>query len=117
MNQQNNSRELDRFSKVKEAREALKQRALEVLEQYMAIIAQATAAQDYESAYKAAQWLLEHMPREDGLAIIDHSAAKVPESSKGPIRPTIQIGIALSPAKQLPPSNVQVIDVTDDDAD
>jgi hypothetical protein len=109
------ARALNRFSKVKEAREALKEQALELFNTYVLIINQAINDKDYETAHKATQWLIEHMPAEDGVRMIDSSASRPKESEQKSLGPAIQIGIALSgqpPRKALPP--VEVIDVTDD---
>lgn len=82
------------FPRVKEAREALRDRAIEILESYIAVIAEARAAGDFESATKSLQWLIEHMPEEDGSHMVDISIDKPKqvEAGKGP---TIQIGFAL----------------------
>jgi hypothetical protein len=98
------------FPKVKEAREALRGRAIEILESYIAVIAEARAAGDFETATKSLQWLIEHMPEEDGGRMVDISVDKPKqiEASKGP---SIQIGIALggtSNQKTLPAA----IDIT-----
>lgn len=99
------------FPKVRDAREALKERAIEILETYLAIIGEARAKGNFEVAAEHTRWLIEHMPAEDLLRMIDPSAAKVKEVS-GPAAPTIQIGIALGGVKApkaLP--SVNVIDV------
>lgn len=101
------------FPRVKEARELLRQRAAEILERQSIIIDLAMAKEDYETAGKLNQWLIEHMPKgDDGETIIDESAATPKELSSGPTGPTIQIGIqlgALPPPKQL---TSPVIDVS-----
>lgn len=86
------------FPKVKEAREALRERALDLLNKYETIIDSAIAHNDFETAAKHTQWLLEHMAAEDGERIIDPSAAKVKEI-EGTRGPMIQIGIALTTPK------------------
>ena len=79
---------------VKKAKAALMVRANEILEKYLKMIDMAVAAGDFETANKAFQFLVEHMPREDGESIISESAAKpkMNEDSghKGPI---INIGL------------------------
>jgi hypothetical protein len=86
------------FSKVSAAREILKNRAEELINEYIDIAKQAKAAGDYESAYKALQWLIEHAPRdEDGSGVVDRSPDKdvqAPKQIEGG-GPRIQIGIAL----------------------
>lgn len=104
------------FSKVKEAREALAKRALEVFELQMKIAQDALAAQNFTEANKAVQFLLEHMPKdEEGITLLDSSVDNVKET-KGSSGPTIQIGIALGPKrepKELAPSSpIEIIDVT-----
>lgn len=89
------------FSSVRKAREALRGKALEVLEKYLAAIDMATAAGKYEEALKAYQWLLDHVPAEDGERIFESSSDKVQpvESQKGPL---IQIGFKLGGVDELP---------------
>ena len=103
----------DHFPKVREAREALKEKALELFEAYLLIIKDAHASGNFEVAAQHMQWLIEHMPKgDDGERVIDESAAK-PKSVETPKGPTIQIGIALSPQKPKELPSVEVIDVTD----
>jgi hypothetical protein len=82
------------FSSVRKAKEALKARANELLDGYLAVIKQAAAAGDYETAVKGYQHLLEHMPDEDGERVLDISIDK-PRPGDGPKGPTIQIGVAI----------------------
>lgn len=100
------------FPRVKEAREALRERAIEVLETYLTIISEARAKGDLETAEKAARWLLEHMPNEAGERLIDSSASKpTVETQSQSSLPTINIGFQLGGVKQqkaLP----EVVDVT-----
>jgi hypothetical protein len=102
------------FSRVREAREAIAAKALELFENYMKMIKKAEDADDFEVASKGYQFLIEHMPKdEDGKSILDPSIDhKGPTGKVGPVGPQIQIGIALTTPKALPP--VDVIDVTDD---
>ncbi len=103
---------LNRFPKVKEARELLKQKAADLLAKYERIIDEAIIAQQFEVAAKHVQWLIEHMPEEDGVRLIDASAAKAVEV-QGKIGPSIQIGIALGGMKPRElPEAPEVIDVT-----
>lgn len=103
------------FPRVKEAREALKEKALAILAKYEMIIDEAIASGRLDVAAEHTQWLIEHMPTGDGETIIDSSAAK-PKASEAKSLPAVQIGIALggvtTPPKSLP--SVEVIDVTDD---
>lgn len=104
------------FPKVREAREALRERAIEILESYIAVCAEARAAGNFDVAAKSLQWLIEHMPKEEGQSVIDSSASKPKEIDSGPKRPSIQIGIALGGItgnKELPQASV--IDITPDD--
>lgn len=102
------------FSRVKEAREVLKNKAADILEMQIAIIQLAIAKGDFETAAKANQFLLEHMPEEDGERMIEISVDKPKQVEKGS-GPHIQIGFALGgiPASQgaLPEAPV-TIDVT-----
>lgn len=106
----------DYFPAVKEARAALAAKALEHYELQLKLIMEAVNRGDIETAVKANQWLLEHMPAEDGVRLIDPSAAKpkeVESTSKGP---AIQIGIQLggiNAPKVLASANV--IDVDTDE--
>jgi hypothetical protein len=101
----------DYFPRVREAREALRERAMELFELQVQIIRQALLKGDFESAYKANEWLLEHMPAEDdGTRMIDSSAAE-PKQIAGPTGPQIQIGIKFGGnPKELPPA--EVIDIS-----
>lgn len=101
------------FPRVKEAREALKAKALEIYELQVKIIMESLTAGDFETAAKANQWLLEHMPNEDGVTVIDSSAA-TPKQAEGHAGPSINIGFALggvNTPKALPQA-VEVIDIT-----
>jgi hypothetical protein len=101
------------FSRVREAREAIAAKALELFEGYMKMIKKAEDADQFEVASKGYQFLIEHMPKdEEGRTLIDPSIDKGPTGKVGPVGPQIQIGIALTTPKALPP--VEVIDVTDE---
>lgn len=104
------------FSSVKKAREALRAKAEEVLHKYMAAIDMAAASGKYEEALKAYQWLLDHVPAEDGARIFDGSSDKVQVVDTVPRGPLVQfVGITLGGVghkKELPESPVvTVIDV------
>lgn len=100
------------FSRVREAREALRERANEFIDKYIQIVDFAIAKGDAESAYKAMQWLIDHIPAdENGERIFDRSVDKVPpESSPAPAAPPIQIGIALGGITQPKKLTGKVID-------
>jgi hypothetical protein len=103
----------DFFSKVKVARELLKEKAAEILEDYLDIVQKAKDAGDYETAAKSLQWLIEHMPEEEGHRLVEVSVDKKQQVvEQGPKGPDIRIGIAvggLTSQKALPkPSDVQV---------
>lgn len=88
------------FSKVKVAREILRERADELINEYLDVAKQAKVAGDYESAYKALQWIIDHIPADtEGNRIVDSSVDKTP-AQVGPSQPKIQIGIQLGGVKQ-----------------
>jgi hypothetical protein len=94
------------FSSVRKARQALQGQAQELLEEYKAAIKMAVASGKYEEALKAYQWLLDHVPGEDGERMFEPSVDKV-TVVEGPRGPTVQIvGIQLggvgSPKAELP---------------
>jgi len=108
------------FTKVKVARELLRSKAEDIINEYMDVAAKAKDAGDYLTAAKALQWLIEHMPsEEDGTRIVDGSVDKQITPVQGDSRPTIQIGIQVggSAPNQLPIAKprelpkVEVIDV------
>ena len=87
----------DFFSKVKIARQLLKEKSEEILKQYLLVVDEARASGDYETAAKSLQWLIEHMPSdEDGDRMVEVSVDKKQEAKQtGPVGPAIQIGIAV----------------------
>ena len=97
------------FPKVKLAREALKERAAEILESYISLAAEARAAGEFDVAAEILWKLIDHIPEEDGERMIDGSVDK-PKQVEGQTGPSIQIGIALGGTnqKQLPPQIVNV---------
>lgn len=82
------------FSKVRRAREALREKAEELVDLYMKNIENATVAGDAEVAGKAIQWALEHLADDDGTTVVSPGVDKPRpvEQVKGP---SIQIGFAL----------------------
>lgn len=91
------------FPSVKKARAILMQRADEILSKYIVMIDMAVSAGDFETANKAYQFLIEHMPKEEGEAIISESAAKPRVVESGNRGPIIQIGVKVGGTfKELP---------------
>jgi len=104
------------FPKVREAREALKERALEVQEMMFKVARQAMDTGDHEAAIDALKWLGEHMPDEEGITMIDSSIDSKLKADMGPKGPQIQMSIQLGgmpPIQSLPPATT-VIDVLPD---
>lgn len=94
------------FPRVKEAREALAAEAVDLYRLYRHIIQVALDAGDVETAMKATQWLIEHMPRDGKTSMVDASVDKpgVVEQKTGP---SVNIGFALGgigEARSLPPA-------------
>lgn len=92
------------FSRVKEVREALKERALELYEAYRDLAKEAQATGNLEVAEAILWKLIEHMPNEDGEGMVDISVDKPKqvEANKGS---TVNIGFVLggiTPRKALP---------------
>ena len=105
------------FSSVRKAREALKGKALELLEEYRLLIHQAAAAGEFEAALKAHQWLMDHIPADSGERVFDGSIDKVKQIDDGPRGPVINIGLKIggidtagpNPKQIAPKSTTQVI--------
>jgi len=93
------------FTKVKIARELLREQADTILKDYLDVVSKARDAGEYETAAKALQWLIEHMPSEDdGTRILDTGIDKEVKPQQQDNRPAIQIGIqvgGVAPQKQL----------------
>lgn len=85
---------------VKKAREALKAQAFEILEEYKAAIKMAIASGKYEEGLKAYQWLLDHIPGEDGERVFESSHDKQVKGDDGPRGPVINIGFKLGGVKE-----------------
>jgi hypothetical protein len=85
------------FSKVRIARQLLREKSEEILAEYLDIVARARDAGEHEVAVKALQWLIDHMPAdEDGDRMVDQSVDKKQETiQQGPVGPAIKIGIAV----------------------
>lgn len=109
------AKKLGYFARVQEAREYLKEQAKELIELQKSLILQAAAKGDFQPALLANQWLIEHLPAEDGVRAIDPSAAKVKEIESGPKGPQIAIGISLGGVNKQLPVATQIIDVDPED--
>lgn len=106
------------FSSVRKAREALKARANEILDRYIRGLDMALANGDYETFQKGYQYLLDHMPAEDGERLVEVSIDKTAtEKQLGSGGPQVQIGVIIGgveAARQLTDGthpDVQVINV------
>jgi hypothetical protein len=100
------------FPKVKEAREALAAKALELYELYDKAIVRAMEAEQFDIAIEAIQWAMLHMPKdEDGTAVIDQDIDKPKQVDKGG-SPTIQIGFKLGGITEHKVLPEHVIDIT-----
>jgi cytochrome c-type biogenesis protein CcmH/NrfG len=103
------------FSKVRIARELLREKSEQILQQYLTVVEKAQEAGDYETAAKALQWLMDHMPADDdGGRLVDVSVDKKQQAvERGPTGPAIQVGIVVGGVgqKSLPidkPSDIKV---------
>lgn len=112
------------FSTVRKAREAIKARAHELLDLQIAIIKAALAEGDYETAAKANQFLMEHIPAEDGERMLETSVDKVNKDEQVYKGPMVNIGFQLGgiPATQplieqttLPEPAIDVVPVKKED--
>lgn len=105
------------FSKAGLARQMLKDRAEEILADYIETAKAAREAGEFEAAGDMYWKLIEHMPSDSAdERIVDTSVDKQQKAvDKGPNGPTINIGLALGglpQAKKLGPAKtVEVIDV------
>lgn len=104
------------FSRLEAVREFLKDQAKDLIVEYRTLAMEAVAQGKPEVAEKILWNLIDSMPKEDGVGIVDSSASKpvVKEITSGPVAPTIQIGVVLGGMRpeplQLPATTV--IDVT-----
>ena len=100
-------------SSVRKAREALKARANEILDLMLLNAKQAAASGDFETAHKAYQHLLDHVPDEDGERVFDISIDKTKQVEARPSGPAIQIiGIGLGGINRPQLPEASIIDVT-----
>lgn len=101
------------FSKVQVAKDLLREKAQEILTEYLDVVQKAKDAGDYETAAKSLQWLIEHMPADAaGERLVDQSVDKKQQIvDRGPTGPAIQIGIAVGGVgqKQLPAKKPDVV--------
>lgn len=119
MNNPKKSHKKIMYPRVKEAREALANKAKELFELQITIIKGAIAKEDYETASKANQWLIGHVPADkDGLRMVEVDVDKPKESKGSGGIPSIQIGFKLGGVPDqlaLPPANAEVIDIAPED--
>lgn len=106
----------EHFPKIREAKEALTSRALDVLDKYMENASIAQQHGDYIVAKDTYEFLLAHMPLDtDGEPLLAPSVDKAkPDVKSGNIGPQINIGfqlggVAAPKTLPLPPS---IVDVT-----
>jgi hypothetical protein len=102
------------FPKVAEARKALAEKSVELMELQVALIKEAAAKGQLDAALKANQWLIEHAPTDDsGPGIVGASAVEVRELDEPTSRvPSIQIGIQLGKVEDGPKQITgEVIDI------
>lgn len=101
---------------VNRVREKLLEQAMELYEEYRAMIKAAKDAGKYEEALKAQQWLLDHIPSEEGQRIFDPSVDKSPQHESTQKSPLVQIvGIKMGGIAELPSGPQSPIDVTIED--
>ena len=102
------------FPSVKKARAALMAKGDAIVEKYLKMIDMALAAGNFDVANDAFQFLIEHRPREEGVSIIEESAAKPKQvADTGHRGPVIQIGMTIGGTlKPQPELQTAVIDVT-----
>ena len=109
------------FPRIKEAKQALQSKALELYELQEKAIRAALDAGEYEVAIKAIQWLQAHIGADDeGNTPISADIDIPKQLEKGSSAPTIQIGFQLGGIPmgqpQLPPQaepSVKILDVTE----
>lgn len=80
------------FSSVRKAREAIRERAKELIDLQITIIKAALTNGDFETAAKANQFLLEHTTDEDDTPLLAPSVDKAKIESTGTKGPSIHIG-------------------------
>lgn len=93
------------FSKVRVAREVLRERAEELINEYLDIASKAKDSGDYQTAAKAMQWLIEHLPAdEDGTRVVETGVDKQQQQVVQQAPPQVRVGIVVGGigGKQLP---------------
>jgi hypothetical protein len=105
------------FSRLEAVREFLKDQAKDLVIAYRTLAMEAITQGKPEVAEKILWNLIDSMPKENGVGIVDAPASKPPkEVSSGSSAPAIQIGVMLGGMTkeplQLPSTTVEVIDVT-----
>ena len=106
------AKEREYFRKVRQAREALREKAQEILEEYLATIREAREAGDYEVAAESLRWLMEHMPEDEGERMVDASIDKPKQGVVGG-GINFQVGFVLGgikPTAALPVSTEDAVD-------
>ena len=89
------------FPAVRKARESLKAKADQILDEYLIAIKLAISSGKYEEGLKAYQWLLDHIPGDNGERIFEASSDK-PHPVEGQKGPLIQIGFKLGGVNEIP---------------
>lgn len=100
---------LKHFPRIREARELLLAQAEELIQLKIKIAKDAMSVGDFETADNCINWLLEHMPANEGMKVIEASIDKAPAPSAASKGPQIQIGVILggvNAPKSLPSSTV-----------
>lgn len=105
------------FPRVKEAREALKAKAVALLEQYEKAILEAIASGDAKAAMEGIQWLMAHMPEDDGVKLIDTSVDKDKSSDSKGGGTSINIGFSLGGVSNQKAIGTSIIDITPEKID
>jgi hypothetical protein len=103
------------FSRLAAVREFLQDQAQDLIDEYRNLAREAVAQGKPDVAEKVLWNLIDSMPKEDGVGLVDSPSSKPPkELTSGPTTPSIQIGVILGghhQQQQLPPHQ-EVIDVT-----
>lgn len=115
-------RKLRHFSKVREARDAIRDEAVNLLTIYKKNVEAALQAGDYKTVQDSIEWLFLHMPPdEDGNKVVDQDLDK-PKADSGKSGPTINLGFAIGglgvqkellPPKEAPEA-IQIEEVDED---
>lgn len=98
------------FPSVRKAREALRGEAQAILTEFRTMIKQAAAAGQWEHALKAQQWLVDHLPAEDGERLFDSSVDRPNQTESKASGPLIQI-VGIRYGNDEPKKLPEVIDV------